>query len=65
MPREKTITIDIDAEGNIEVEAEGFQGRACSTEIGKLLAKVGKATERRKADFYKPEEARTERKVGR
>ncbi len=51
----KKIEITIDAEGNVHIDAHGFKGKACSTEIGKLLAKLGPAEERRKPEYYASE----------
>lgn len=52
---EETITIIIGKDGKQRVEAEGFKGEACSTEIGKLLA--GKVvSDTKKPAFYEKAE---------
>lgn len=52
---EETITIIIGKDGKQRVEAEGFHGEACSTEIGKMLA--GKViADKKKPAFYEKAE---------
>jgi hypothetical protein len=47
--REQVITVEIDADGRITADAEGFEGDACLATLDKLLIGLGalEATERK------------------
>lgn len=50
--KEQRITVEIDREGRITADAEGFSGDACLKELDRLLEglSAGSATVARKAD---------------
>ena len=50
--KEQKITVEIDREGRITADAEGFSGDACLKELDRLLEglSAGKATTARKND---------------
>jgi hypothetical protein len=58
--KEQRITVEIDGEGRITADAEGFSGDACLAEIERLLdgLSVGVASVDRKADEGKVQRAR-------
>jgi len=56
----KTITIDIDTEGNVKVEAHGYQGHGCKDATFALEQALGKVTEDKpKAELYQNESVLT------
>lgn len=57
MPDERTVEITIDENGEITFEMNGFNGKGCA-ELTKKLTKAMNATvvsNKKKAEFYKPE----------
>lgn len=58
--KEQRITVEIDGEGRITADAEGFSGDACLAEIERLLdgLSAGMASVDRKADEGKVQRAR-------
>lgn len=44
--KEQRIIIDIDAEGGITAEADGFSGDACLADLGRVLADLASAWQR-------------------
>lgn len=62
----KTVEVTISEDGEITFDLEGFQGKGCA-ELTKKLAKAMQATvvkQKKKADFYKPEQE-TKQKITR
>jgi len=52
----KTITIEIDAEGNVKVEAHGYKGTGCKDATKAIEAALGTVTEDKdKAELYQNE----------
>jgi hypothetical protein len=52
----ETITVDISPEGNVKIDAQGFQGTACSTATHELELVLGGGTAKRKEkpEYYAP-----------
>ena len=59
----KTITIDIEPDGSIEVKGGGFTGKECTKHIDKITAKLGTVTKSCKLPEYF-QQATTQQKVG-
>jgi biopolymer transport protein ExbD len=64
--KEQRITIEIDAEGKVSADAEGFSGDQCVQELSKLLAGLSAPRERvdRKPDTGTGVAARATHTVG-
>lgn len=50
--REKTITVEIDEQGNSSIDLTGFQGKGCTDVARALRAKDYVATEQVKREYY-------------
>lgn len=50
----ETIVVEVSAAGNVKIDAQGFKGRACSTETRDLELVLGGGTAK-KSTKYKPE----------
>lgn len=48
----KSISVEIDEDGNSEIHIEGVQGPSCEQDIAELAAAVGKVTDQKKTAEY-------------
>jgi len=55
------IVIEIDKNGEITLDAQGFKGQLCHTKLTELQAILGKAiASKKKAEFYQDDKVRIE-----
>jgi len=57
------VVIEIDKNGEITLDAQGFQGKLCHTKLIELQAILGQAiASKKKAEFYQDNKVRIEAK---
>lgn len=50
----KTITITVDTDGSVEIDAQGFSGSECKDATKQIEDALGvKTSEKKKAEFYR------------
>lgn len=59
----KTITIDIEPDGSIEVRGGGFKGKECTKHIEKITSKLGRIKQRTYLPAYY-QNVTTNQKIG-
>lgn len=60
----KQILIDIDADGQVTIEAVGFKGNACEKATAAIEAALGVGKQNRKPEYYASEQVKAGQKVG-
>lgn len=52
------ITIEIDGNGNVTIDGEGFDGKGCDQALGEYLKAIGQeVSSKKKAEFYQKKQA--------
>lgn len=54
MPRKRELIIEIDADGTVAMDADGFEGKGCHEVLESLQRELGRVkNSKRKPEYYK------------